>query len=587
MQKFNKLSWFAFLFAAFLNAFNDLGHKIMVQNILYQTFDGSWQIFWTAVLNLMILAPFVLFAKSSGDFSDSMQKPRIMQKLAEKAVFISIFLSICYFVGGFWFAFFGTFLLGIQAAYYSPAKFGFVAQISNHNQLNSLNGQLQAVSIGAIMVSILGYSALFEFFASGNDTNEILKSIWPLSLLIVLGFVAEYFFLFKFVAQDTVAQNNQKATFDKSKYFQASLALAFIFGISQSILAVFPAFAKEHFENPSVLAVQATLAVSLVGIVFGALGASKITKNKIDLSIAMMSALIFSLGAIFLPFSATLAQASVCTFLIGFGSGLAISILYSWLNFFGELENQGKIMAYSNYVQNISMILFLVFTLIASLFEVSAFLLLVIFGMFSILASIFVIYKKLDIFLYGLVCAIFRIRYKITIKNSENIAKIGPVILAGNHISWIDWAVLAIACERKLIFLIDGDIYQNRFVNWFLKLQRTIPVLPQSSTSSVKLALKMLLQNEVVVIFPEGAISNNCKLSQIKKGTTLIAKIGNLPINTFFIKGLCGSVFARGETNDKKVWFRREIQIEFAEATYIENERILEQKLLEMQNNEK
>lgn len=587
MQKFNKLGWFAFLFAAFLNAFNDLGHKIMIQNILYQTFDGSSQVFWTAVLNLLILVPFVLFAKSSGDFSDSMQKPKIMQNLAKKAVFVSIFLSICYFFGGFWFAFFGTFLLGIQAAFYSPAKFGFVAQVSNHNQLNSSNGQLQAVSIGAIMIGILGYSALFESFASGNDANEILKSLWPLSLLIITGFVAEYFFLSKFVVQNAAVSAVSSTAFDKSKYYQASLALALIFGISQSILAVFPAFAKEHFENPSVLAVQATLAISLIGIVFGALGASKITKNKIDLSIAMMSAVIFSVGAIFLPFSANLNQASFCTFLIGFGSGLAISILYSWLNFFGEIENQGKIMAYSNYVQNISMILFLVFTLIASLFEISAFLLLAIFGMFSIFATVFVIYKKLDVFLYGLVCAIFRIRYKITTKNSENIAKIGPVILAGNHISWIDWAILAVACERKLIFLIDGDIYQHKFLNWFLKLQRTIPVLPQSSTSSVKLALKMLMQNEVVVIFPEGAISSDCKLSQIKKGTTLIAKIGNFPINTFFIKGLCGSVFARGGTNNKKVWFRREIVIEFAEAAYIENERVLEQKLLEMQNNEK
>ena len=170
--------------------------------------------------------------------------------------------------------------------------------------------------------------------------------------------------------------------------------------------------------------------------------------------------------------------------------------------------------------------------------------------------------------------------------NHDNIPTNGGVILAGNHVSWIDWAILAIACDRKLIFLIDGDIYENRFLNWFLALQRTIPVLPQSSTSSIKQAVKMLEIGEIVVIFPEGAISNNCKLSNIKNGTALISKISKLPVNAFFIKGVCGSIFARGEKNKSAKWFRREIKVEFTKPFFVVSEKILEEKLIEMQNNE-
>ena len=584
-KNFNKIAWFGFLFSVFLNAFNDLGYKIMIQNILYETYDGASQVVLTTILNLLILVPFVVFSNQSGHFSDSIQKKDVMQNLAKYGIFISILLSICYFFGWFWLAFFGTFLLGIQAAFYSPAKFGFTAQVADKNKLNFLNGQLQAVSISAILFGILVYSALFEHFAQGDNESNILKSIWLLSFLIVLGFFAEYLFLKKLVQQSSSQIKLVNTNFDKSKYFDVSLALGLIFGISQSILAVFPAFAKANFGNPSILAVQATLAISLIGIIFGALGASRITKNKIDLSIVMLAGLIFAFGGIMLPFSSSLSQASLFTFLIGFGSGLMISILYSWLNFFGEVDNQGKIMAYSNYVQNISMILFLLFTMLASVFEVSPFVLLIIFGLIGIIAVFFGIVKRIDIFLYGLICFIFRIRYKVVVTNHENIPKNGGVILAGNHVSWIDWAILAVACDRKLIFLIDGDIYENRFLNWFLTLQRTIPVLPQSSTSSIKQALKVLDSGEVVVIFPEGAISNDCKLSEIKKGTTLIAKISKLPVNTFFIKGICGSMFSRGEKNKSKIWFRREIKVEFAKPFFVVSEKNLEEKLVEMQNN--
>jgi acyl-[acyl-carrier-protein]-phospholipid O-acyltransferase/long-chain-fatty-acid--[acyl-carrier-protein] ligase len=585
-QNLNKYAWFGFLFSAFLNAFNDLGHKIMIQNILYETFDGTSQVVWTTILNLLILVPFVIFSNQSGHFSDSIHKQDVMQNFAKYGIFISIFLSFCYFFGSFWFAFFGTFLLGVQAAFYSPAKFGFISQVADKDKLNFLNGQLQAVSISAILFGILAYSALFEYFAKVENTNNILQSIWPLSCLIILGFLAEYFFLKKLVNPLTTKIQIVDTNFDNSKYFNVSLALGLIFGISQSILAVFPAFAKANFGNPSVLAVQATLAISLIGIISGALGASKITKNKIDLSIVMFAGLIFAFGAIMLPFSSCLSQASFFTFLIGFGSGLAISILYSWLNFFGEVENQGKIIAYSNYIQNISMILFLLFALFASFFEVSPFILLVILGLASIIAILFNVVKNIDIFLYGLVCFIFRLRYKIIVINHDNIPTNGGVILAGNHVSWIDWAILAIACDRKLIFLIDGDIYENRFLNWFLALQRTIPVLPQSSTSSIKQAVKMLEIGEIVVIFPEGAISNNCKLSNIKNGTALISKISKLPVNAFFIKGVCGSIFARGEKNKSAKWFRREIKVEFTKPFFVVSEKILEEKLIEMQNNE-
>ena len=50
----------AFISVVFLNAFVDLGHKIIVQNAVFKAYDGQTQIVLTAIVNALILLPFVL-----------------------------------------------------------------------------------------------------------------------------------------------------------------------------------------------------------------------------------------------------------------------------------------------------------------------------------------------------------------------------------------------------------------------------------------------------------------------------------------------------------------------------------------------
>lgn len=54
-----KLSQFAgaipFFCAVFLNAFVDLGHKIVIQNTVFKLYDGPTQVVLTAIVNGLIL----------------------------------------------------------------------------------------------------------------------------------------------------------------------------------------------------------------------------------------------------------------------------------------------------------------------------------------------------------------------------------------------------------------------------------------------------------------------------------------------------------------------------------------------------
>ena len=163
MVRLFRISGFAaFIAMMFLNAFVDLGHKIVIQNTVFRTFDGATQVTLTAILNGLILLPFVLLFTASGYCADRYAKPRVMRMAAGVAVVLTLLITAFYALGWFWAAFGITLLLGVQAAIYSPAKYGFIKELVGPTQLTGANGLVQAVSTIAILAGIFVFSILFE-----------------------------------------------------------------------------------------------------------------------------------------------------------------------------------------------------------------------------------------------------------------------------------------------------------------------------------------------------------------------------------------------------------------------------------------
>ena len=49
-----------YLVVLFINAFVDLGHKIIIQNTIFMIYGEQTQLILTAIVNAMILVPFIL-----------------------------------------------------------------------------------------------------------------------------------------------------------------------------------------------------------------------------------------------------------------------------------------------------------------------------------------------------------------------------------------------------------------------------------------------------------------------------------------------------------------------------------------------
>jgi 1-acyl-sn-glycerol-3-phosphate acyltransferase len=120
----------------------------------------------------------------------------------------------------------------------------------------------------------------------------------------------------------------------------------------------------------------------------------------------------------------------------------------------------------------------------------------------------------------------------------ENIPKSGGVIMASNHLSFIDSVFLPLLMERRISFLAKSDYYTARgFRGWaiktFLKAAGMIPIDRsggKASEASLQTGLGVLARGEILGIYPEGTRSPDAKLYRGRTGVARMILEGNVPV---------------------------------------------------------
>ena len=182
----------AFLFVVFCNAFVDVSHKVLLQNIAFKVFDGSTQVIWISIINALMIIPFLLLFTFSGYLSDKYNKRDILVYGALSSFLLSLLVIFAYTINNFYFGMLALFLLAVQSAIYSPAKFGIIMDVYGKKYLSKGNAALQSISIISILFAIGISSYFFElFYSNGNIENlstkeEIMQAILPLTYYILV-----------------------------------------------------------------------------------------------------------------------------------------------------------------------------------------------------------------------------------------------------------------------------------------------------------------------------------------------------------------------------------------------------------------
>src|SRR5437764_14316201 len=62
--------------------------------------------------------------------------------------------------------------------------------------------------------------------------------------------------------------------------------------------------------------------------------------------------------------------------------------------------------------------------------------------------------------------------YRFTAYHRDRVPATGGVLIVANHVSYIDWLVLCVACPRPVTFVLWGSYYRNPLLRFFLSWAR-------------------------------------------------------------------------------------------------------------------
>ncbi len=584
----------SFLFVVFCNAVVDVAHKVLLQNIAFKIFDSSEQVVWISIINAMIIIPFLLLFTVSGYLSDKYNKKDILIYGAVSSFTLSVLMIFSYLSGNFYLAMFNLVLLAVQSAIYSPAKFGIILSIWGKKNLARGNSALQSVSIVAILFAIASGSFIFESYYNANNLailtskEALLDAILPLTLYIApVGFLEMIVSIFilrklktayvkndsleldkKALFQGKLLKKNIKTIFSNNIIFLSVIGLSVFWGVSQGLMAVFPSFAKQYLGVTDVFVINGVIAASGVGIAIGSFIYSRLSKHYIEVGTIPLAAI----GMAFMMYLST--QVTSALFLglsfLAFGifGGLFVVPLNALIQFNAKKRNLGTILAGNNWFHSLAMFMMLSMTTFVSLNNLDPLNTIYLILLITIVGMIYTIYKLPQSLILLFMKFVVGMKYKLEVQGIKNIPSSGGALLLGNHISWIDWAVILMSSPREIKFVMHKPIYEKWYLNWLFKAVKAIPISNASSKETIKTVARQLDEGNVVVLFPEGGITRNGHLGEFKRGFELILRHtkNEVPVIPFYIRGLWESMFSRANKKYKKSKRVNSVTVSYARA---------------------
>ena len=586
MKLLRMAGFLPYLAIAFLNAGVDLAHKITIQNVLLKSFDGDTLVILTALINAMILLPFIFLFSPAAFINDKFSRTKVIRLSALAAVGISALICLCYAIGEFYMAFALTLLLAAQSAVYSPAKYSIIKSIVGTEQLGMANGIIQALTIIAILFSSFAFSFFFEsHYIASNDPNVVLQSVWGIGIALIAFGALEAYFAFKipffpqtaelseekFSAKQYASlhylKENIRTLRQNKNIWLSVIGLSLFWGVSQVIVAAFPAHYKAIFHADNAIVIQAILAVSGLGLILGSYVAGKMSHLHIELGIVPVGAVGIFISLFCLTLTDSNLFLTICSFAFGFFGGLFIVPLNATIQYFAPEAISGKIMAGNNFMQNMLMVAFLLLSILFVKLSLSTTNLLIFASLVCLVGSFYAMLQLPHLFTRLLLLPILKTGYRFHVNGLKNLPQSGGVLLLGNHISWIDWLVLQAASPRAIKFVMYRPIYNKWYLTWFLRIFKVIPIGGGASKESIQTIRSYLENGEVVALFPEGHISYNGQINEFQKGFEHVLEgLENITTVPFYLRGLWGSSFSRADSHYKilsKKRGKREVLVAF------------------------
>lgn len=122
---------------------------------------------------------------------------------------------------------------------------------------------------------------------------------------------------------------------------------------------------------------------------------------------------------------------------------------------------------------------------------------------------------------------------RIEVRGAGHLPAYGPVVLASNHVSFLDFTLVGLVGDRRgryVRFLTKESVFETRPVGAAMRAMRHISVDRTHGEVALRHALQALRQGEVVGVFPEATISRSWTLRPFRPGAAAMAAWTQVPL---------------------------------------------------------
>jgi acyl-[acyl-carrier-protein]-phospholipid O-acyltransferase/long-chain-fatty-acid--[acyl-carrier-protein] ligase len=555
-----------FIIIVALQAAIALGHSTVIFTAIAHGYSGPQPIFLTAGVNCLVLLPLVLLFSPAGYISDKFPKSRVMRHASLAGVLVTLVITGSFYLGWFEVAFGLTLLLAIQNAIYTPAKNGHIRELVGSENLAVANGVVQAASVIGILAGVLLLTSFNNYLlgnTEGLSTSETLKVIAASGWLLVALAVTAWLLSFRLRGP---LQTLEERSFKISEYLRlrylrknlqtlraqrpirsAVVGLATFWTIAQIVLVGLPSFYKGIIHEGSSITVPIILACAGVGIIVGSIMAGRVSRNYLETGLIPFAALGMALLIALAPSIDT--PTGLLLVFLGFGvsGGLFIVPLNALIQFHAQDDQLGTVSAGRSWFQATGMLLGVVLAVAFYVTGMEPANLLYTMAVVAVIGVGYTVRELPHSLTRIIALAVLKHRYGFAVLGFKNLPRSGAVLLLGNHTSWVDWALVQIACPRPVRFVLEHHAANSWYVKLFFRLTGTSAISGRGKKSPGKIR-KLLKAGKVVCLFPEGAISGNGQLGDFHSAYEHITEdLADGVIIPFYLRGLWGSKFSRAD----------------------------------------
>ncbi|GAA1567121.1 lysophospholipid acyltransferase family protein [Actinomadura kijaniata] len=129
-------------------------------------------------------------------------------------------------------------------------------------------------------------------------------------------------------------------------------------------------------------------------------------------------------------------------------------------------------------------------------------------------------------FMSRVVAPILRLLFRPRVEGVENVPHYGPLIVASNHLSFIDSFIIPLSIPRPVTYIAKADYFEGsglkgRFARWFMTTLGHVPVqrgAQRAAMGALEQAVEILDNGGAFAIYPEGTRSPDGRLYRGRTG---------------------------------------------------------------------